>query len=148
MRINRVSKTTSASSKKVTNKPDMKNKISFKEILDYGEDEHRQRQLFDEMLEEIKEKGQNLVENRTVESLLEYKQMVKGFVEEAVEFGLKVEERRGFSRKSRSEVLRVVKRVDNQLLELTDIILSQEQSKIRLLKKVGEIEGLLVNIYL
>lgn len=74
--------------------------------------------------------------------------MVKGFVEEAVNFGLRIEERRGLSRSTRSKVLRVVSAVDEKLLELTDIIIAQEESKLNILKKVGEIQGLLVNLYL
>jgi uncharacterized protein YaaR (DUF327 family) len=42
----------------------------------------------------------------------------------------------------------VVSAVDQKLLELTDIIIAQEESKIKILQKVGEIQGLLVNIYL
>ncbi len=149
MKVNRASKTSPTQVKKVGSKDSEKvNKVSFKELLDYAEDDSRQKEMFDEMMANIEEKGRGLIETRTVESLFEYKEMVKGFVEEAVTFGLKIEERRGLSRSSRSKVLRVVSAVDKKLLELTDIIIAQEESKIKILKKVGEIQGLLVNIYL
>ncbi|MBN2897566.1 MAG: YaaR family protein [Clostridia bacterium] len=150
MKVNRVSKTGTSKIQKTTPVNDMErvNKISFKELLDNAEDDHRQKEMLDEMMAQVQEKGQNLIESRTVESLFEYRDMVKGFVEEAVKYGLRIEERRGLSRSTRSKVLRVVSAVDKKLLELTDIILAQEESKIRILKKVGEIQGLLVNIYL
>ena len=148
MKVNRVSKTGATKVKMPTRETERVNKISFKELLDHSEDDHRQKEMLDEMMSQIQEKGQDLIESRTVESLFEYRDMVKGFVEEAVKYGLRIEERRGLSRSTRSKVLRVVSAVDKKLLELTDIILAQEESKIKILKKVGEIQGLLVNIYL
>jgi uncharacterized protein YaaR (DUF327 family) len=148
MKINRVSKSGPSKMKTPAKEVDRVNKISFKELLDNAEDDHRQKEMLDEMMASIQEKGQGLIESRTVESLFEYKEMVKGFVEEAVAYGLRIEERRGLSRSTRSKVLRVVSAVDQKLLELTDIIIAQEESKIKILQKVGEIQGLLVNIYL
>jgi len=148
MKVNRVSKAGPAKVKMQTKETEHVNKVSFKELLDYAEDDSRQKEMLDEMMERIQEKGKDLIETRTVESLFEYKDMVKGFVEDAVEFGLRIEERRGLSRSTRSKVLRVVSAVDTKLLELTDIIIAQEESKIKILQKVGEIQGLLVNIYL
>lgn len=148
MKVNRVSKAGPDKVKMQTKETEHVNKVSFKELLDYAEDDSRQKEMLDEMMERIQEKGKDLIETRTVESLFEYKDMVKGFVEDAVEFGLRIEERRGLSRSTRSKVLRVVSAVDTKLLELTDIIIAQEESKIKILQKVGEIQGLLVNIYL
>lgn len=148
MKVNRVSKTAPSKVKMAPRETEKVNKISFKELLDYAEDDHRQKEMLDEMMAAIEEKGKGLIESRTVESLFEYKDMVKGFVEEAVNYGLRIEERRGLSRSTRSKVLRVVSAVDQKLLELTDIIIAQEESKIKILQKVGEIQGLLVNIYL
>lgn len=149
MKVNRASKTSPTQVKKVGAKEtDNVNKISFKELLNYAEDDSRQKEMLDEMMSKIDEKGKGLIESRTVENLFEYKDMIKGFVEEAVNFGLRIEERRGLSRSTRSKVLRVVSAVDKKLLELTDIIIAQEESKIKILQKVGEIQGLLVNIYL
>lgn len=148
MKVNRVSKTGPSKVNMKAKETERVNRISFKELLDHAEDDNRQKEMLDEMMKNIREKGEDLVETRTVESLFEYKEMVKGFIEEAVEYGLRIEERRGLSRSTRSKVLRVVSAVDDKLLELTDIIIAQEESKIRILQKVGEIQGLLVNIYL
>lgn len=123
-------------------------KITFSEILADHNDEERRKQLLQQLLDEVDEKGKELVENRTVESLYEYKNMVKRFIEEAVEVGLKINERRGFGRQGRNKILRVVENVDEKLLQLTDLVLQKESKHINILSKVGEIKGLLVNIYL
>lgn len=124
----------------------MDSRISFTEILQNTE-EDKMRQALNEVLEEINEKGRELVDHRTVENLLAYKKMVKDFVEDAVDFGLKVNARRGYGLSGRTKILRTVSAIDERLIELTDIILNQEKRGVSLLKKVGQIEGLLVNIF-
>ena len=122
------------------------NKISFIEILASTEDD-KMREALSEVLEKINKKGKELISKRTVENLLEYKKMVKNFVEEAVDFGLKVNARRGYGLSGRTKILRTVSTIDERLIELTDIILKQEAKGMRLLEKVGQIEGLLINIF-
>ena len=122
------------------------NRISFTEILASTEDD-KMREALSEVLEKINKKGKELINKRTVENLLEYKKMVKNFVEEAVDFGLKVNARRGYGLSGRTKILRTVSTIDKRLIELTDIILKQEVKGMRLLEKVGQIEGLLVNIF-
>lgn len=121
--------------------------ISFLEILEVKEDD-KAKIMLAEMLDLIEEKGKNLANKRTVEALLDYKKMVKNFIKEAVEYGLKVEEKRGFSRGGRGRSLRTVSNIDERLINLTNAILSQEKKQINILDKIGEIQGLLVNLYL
>lgn len=147
MKVSRTSKAkkTSQTKKPITSREIPR--ISFTEVLNVKE-EDKQREVLEEILDAIKDKGRRLSENRTVESLYEYKKMVKDFVEDAVEYGLKISERRGFSRAGRSKIMRTVSSVDDKLLELTDIILKQETKQLNILKKVGEIEGLLINLFI
>ncbi|GAU75461.1 DUF327 domain-containing protein [Fusibacter sp. 3D3] len=124
---------------------DAVNRISFTEILAH-KDYDRQKEALQKALDEIDRKGQALVENRTVETLFEYKKMIKDFIEETVHKGFEIRERRGFSRTGRNKVMRTVVEVDAKLTELTDLILKREHKEINILKKVGEIQGLLINL--
>jgi len=145
MKVKKVGRTgtSKVSSKKSAETP----RITFSEILStLDDDRSRSKELLDELLKDIESKGKELIEHRTVETLVEYRDMIKGFVEEAVEEGYKIEERRGFSRSGRTRVMRTVKEVDKQLVELTNLILGQEKKQIRLLEKIGQIQGLLVNL--
>ena len=123
-------------------------RVTFQEILAEENDDERRRQLLQELLEEVDRRGRDLVENRTVESLFAYKNMVKSFIEEAVDFGLKVAEKRGYGRAGRTKILRSVENIDEKLLQLADLVLQKESKHINILSKVGEIKGLLVNLYL
>lgn len=146
----KVGKTTKASGAGKTQKTEQKTqsfveRISFTEILAHKEYD-KQKEELQKALDEIDKKGQALIENRTVETLLEYKSMIREFVEETVQKGFEIRERRGFSRTGRNKVLRTVAEIDSKLTELTNLILKREHKEINILKKVGEIQGLLVNL--
>lgn len=147
MKVEKSSKSskTSASKSTVIPKMEEKPKISFTEILAF-KDYDQQKEELQKALDEIDKKGQALVENRTVENLYVYKDLIKGFIEETVIKGLEIRERRGFSRTGRTKVMRTVAEVDAKLIELTNLIIKREHKEINVLKKVGEIQGLLVNI--
>ncbi len=143
MKVNKVNKLGRVTPKK-TNKIDAN--ISFSDVLDYNEGE-KKRENLNYLLDEIKEKGKDLRTKKEVEVLVEYKKMIKAFVSEAVEYGFKVNEKRGFGIRGRNKILRTVSLVDEKLKELTDMLLEEEKKSIHLLTKIGEIEGLLLNIY-
>jgi uncharacterized protein YaaR (DUF327 family) len=147
MKIKKSSKTNGTDKIKFKKKlVDETNRISFIEILATTE-EDQMRTVLTEVLEQINKKGKELVNSRTVENLLEYKKMVKDFIEDAVDFGLKVNARRGYGLSGRTKILRTVSTIDKRLIELTDIIINQEAKGVRLLEKVGQIEGLLINVF-
>ncbi|MDF1507822.1 YaaR family protein [Robertmurraya sp. DFI.2.37] len=120
--------------------------VSFQEVMAKG----RQQTVYDKltkMVEEIEEQGKTLAESRTVDDLRKYKKMVKEFMEEAVQNGLQLEEQRGFNRRGRTKIYKIVKEVDKKLIDLANDVLNKEKNGLDILKQVGEIQGLLINIY-
>ncbi|UII55619.1 YaaR family protein [Cytobacillus spongiae] len=120
--------------------------ISFQEVVAKG----RQQVIFDrltQMVAEIEEQGKVLAENRSVDHLRKYKKKVKEFMDEAVQNGLQLEEQRGFNRRGRTKVYKIVKEVDKKLIDLTNAVLDKEKKGLDILNMVGEIKGLLINIY-
>lgn len=123
-----------------------KDKIIFQEMMNEKRDQNQLSKL-EEMLAKIDAQGKSLSEKQTISNLMEYKKMVKDFVGEAVEYGLKLEKQGGFRRGGRSRMFKIVKVIDEKLLDLTDEIIAKEKKGLDILKCVGEIQGLLVNIY-
>jgi uncharacterized protein YaaR (DUF327 family) len=99
------------------------------------------------MMKDIKTQGEKLSEHRSIDDLRKYKKMVKEFMEEAVNSGLQLEEQRGFNRRGRTKVYKIVKEVDSRLTQLANEVINKEKSQLDILGKVGEIQGLLINIY-
>jgi uncharacterized protein YaaR (DUF327 family) len=117
----------------------------FEKLLEDKEHEQK-REHFYKQLDKIKKKGKELSDKKTIELLIEYKDMISSFVKEAVEYGLRIEQRRGSIRTGRNKITTVVTSIDKELLELTDEILSSERKNVRVLAKIGQIQGLLVNL--
>lgn len=120
--------------------------VTFSELMKSGRDEKAYAKL-DKLMRDIDDQGKLLSESRTVDELRKYKGLIKEFMEDAVKLGLSLEERRGFNRRGRTKVYKIVKEVDRKLLDLTDAILKKEKKGLDILDMIGEIKGLIVNIY-
>ena len=144
MEVQRVSRTSTDKIKSKDNFP--AESISFQEVIS----KNRQQAVYEKLsklVEEIEGQGKKLSEHRTVDDLRRYKKMVKDFMDEAVNNALKLEEQSGFNRRGRTKVYKIVKEVDKKLVELTNTLLDKEKNGLDILQSVGEIQGLLINIY-
>ncbi len=119
---------------------------NFLNLMQDKKDKEKREEL-DKMMDEIKNKGKELVDSRSVELLVEYKKNVKEFVKTAVDFAFEIVDRKGRSRIGRSKILKVVSQIDEELVKLTDEFLAEERNRLNLLQKIGELGGLLTNIY-
>ena len=98
-----------------------------------------------EALERLSARGVELVNNPGRSTLEDYRSAVRNFLELAMQDALRVraESQGVFSRK----VFATITRVDINLAELTDEVISAQCSVIRLAKIVDEIKGLLIDLY-
>ena len=120
--------------------------ISFQEVMAKGRTNVVYEKLTG-MVSQIEDQGKVLSEKRTVDHLRKYKKLVKEFMDEAVKNGLQLEEQRGFNRRGRTKIYKIVKEVDSKLIDLTNAVLDKEKTSLDILNKVGEIKGMLINMY-
>lgn len=118
----------------------------FQSLLGDKKEEQDREHLY-AMMKAIKETGEKLADSKNIELLGQYKRMVKSFVSQAVDFAFEIQEKKGLSRFGRSKVLKIVSKIDDQLVEITDAFLLEERSRIKLLGKIGELQGMLLNIF-
>lgn len=121
-------------------------KLSFGDMVK-SETQRLSQGRLDQLLKEIDRQGQLLARSRSIRDFYVYKNMVKRFMEEAVRFGIALEDRRGVNRRGRSRLYKIVKAVDEQLLKLADELLEEQSATIDLLARIGEIRGMLINLY-
>lgn len=144
MDINRIERSTLNHVKSKNN--GTSEKISFTEVMQQRRDQlHYEK--FNRLIVDIEEQGKVLAESQTVEDLREYKRLIKELLDDTVKHGLSLEERRGFNRRGRPKVYKIVEEVDKKLIELTNSVLDGQKSGLEILDMVGEIKGLIVNIY-
>lgn len=120
--------------------------ISFRELMSTRRSEMDVERL-NRLIEDIDDQGKILAQSLTVEDLRDYKKKVKEFMSEAVKYGLKVQQSRGFNRGGRMRMYKTVQKVDEKLLELADAVINKEEKGLKVLNLVGEIRGLLLDLY-
>jgi uncharacterized protein YaaR (DUF327 family) len=121
-------------------------KMQFGELIK-EEDQRMSQERLTQLLNDIDKHGQMLARSRSIRDFYHYKNLVKQFMEEAVKFGIALDDRRGINRRGRSRLYKIIKEVDAQLLQLADDLISDQAPMIDLLARIGEIRGMLINLY-
>ncbi|MFP3512049.1 YaaR family protein [Peribacillus sp. SIMBA_075] len=111
------------------------------------QDQKMQIQTLNRLIGDIEGAGQRLVRSRTFRELAKYKALVKRFVKEAVEYGLELKQSTSWNQYGQSRPLKTVETIDARLVELSEEILNKEKSSLEILEMIGEIKGLLINLY-
>ncbi|MCY1120275.1 MULTISPECIES: YaaR family protein [Bacillus] len=119
---------------------------SFKASMETQSGKLRLEQLT-VMLSDIEVFGKKLAKSRNLKDLARFKGLVKRFVKETVDNGLNIETSRSFDIYGNTRTLALVKALDEKLIELTEDMMNQEKPSIDLLERIGEIKGLLINLY-
>jgi uncharacterized protein len=120
--------------------------VSFAKVV-AKQNEELALERFQQLAKEIEEQGKVLAESRSVEELRKYKKLVKTLLDDVVKNGLQLSEQHGFNWSGRSRLYKIVKEVDRKLIDLTNAVLQKEKQGIDLLSTIGEIQGLIINIY-
>jgi uncharacterized protein len=99
------------------------------------------------LLVNIEDVGRRLAKSRNFSDLSKYKLLIKRFINEAVEYGMNMKQSRSWDHYGNSRSLKIIEQVDHSLIELAEEIVNKESSMIDVLAKIGEIKGLLINLY-
>jgi len=100
------------------------------------------------LLGDISAAGERVARSRNLRELTRFKMLVKRFLQEAVNHGLEMKQSHTWNRFGEGRRLKIVETVDERLVELASDILDEEKETIDLLDKIGEIKGLLINLYM
>jgi uncharacterized protein YaaR (DUF327 family) len=132
------------------NRQDSKNQAvgqsRFGEIVKKQENKLQMEQLH-KLMSQIESQGNRLSRSRNFKDLAKYKSLVKNFVKQAVDFGMDLKQSHSWTTSGHSQTLKTVEQIDRKLVELADEVVKREQGAIDILGKIGEIKGLLINLY-
>lgn len=121
-------------------------KQNFDQIVQSQTQKIKQQEL-EKLINDITRQGEKLARFRNFRDLAKFKRMIKQFLEETVYNGYRLNESRNFNLNSYSHKLTTVKKIDEKLVQLTEDLLDQEKKTVDLLGLIGEIRGLLINLY-
>ncbi|HHU63101.1 MAG TPA: YaaR family protein [Clostridiales bacterium] len=124
-----------------------KSSTPFKDVLAKADAEDLNQQLY-QLLEDIDKAGERLAEKSNIRDLLEYKRLVSRFLSTVLNNAFKKSTTANFDRRGRQKIYSIIKRVNNHLEELTRKLVEKEQDTLNLLERIGEIRGLLLDLFI
>ena len=99
------------------------------------------------LMEEITMQGEKLGKRRDVKDMKHYRGLIKDFMNEIVSRSHNFSRENFLDRRGRHRVYGIIRLVDKKLDELAQELMKDEQDHIAILEKIGEIQGLLLDIF-
>ncbi len=121
------------------------NGSSFSDNLG-GFERDNEREQLEKKLKDIAEKGKFVKEKMELKDLIEYKAMIKEFLEHTVRFSYKYSKESKFGRDGSYKIMGIVKKVDEELENLTQELMSSEKDKLKIVDKISGLQGMLVDL--
>ena len=100
------------------------------------------------LLGDISSAGDRVARSRNLRELARFKMLVRRFLQETIDHGMELKQSHTWNRFGEGRRLKIIETIDERLVELAQDILSEEKEAIDLLDKIGEIKGLLINLYM
>ena len=99
------------------------------------------------MMEEITRQGDKLSKRMDVRDMKKYRGLIKSFLNEVVTRSHEFSRENFLDRRGRHRVYGIIRLVDENLDELAQELMKDEQDHLSILAKIGEIRGLLLDIF-
>lgn len=99
------------------------------------------------LMEEITMQGEKITKKRDIKDMKKYRGLIKDFLNEVVNRSHSFSRENFLDRKGRHRVYGIIRLIDENLDELAQELIKDEQDSIAILNKIGEIRGLLLDIF-
>ena len=99
------------------------------------------------MMEEITRQGEKLAKHRDIKDMKKYRALIKDFLNEVVNRSHAFSRENFLDRKGRHRVYGIIRLIDENLDQLAQELVKDEQDNLAILNKIGEIRGLLLDIF-
>ncbi|MBE5847689.1 MAG: DUF327 family protein [Lachnospiraceae bacterium] len=120
---------------------------SFKFTLASHIEETELQARLSSMMEEITMQGNKISKKMDVRDMKRYRGLIKDFMNEIISRSHSFSRENFLDRKGRHRVYGIIRLVDQTLDELAQELVKDEKDHIAILGKIGDIEGLLLDIF-
>ena len=130
-----------------TNAPVKADNGEFKFMLISNIEEADLQNKLNTLLNDISSQGERIAQHMDVRDMKNYRKLIKEFINEIVSHSHKFSRENFLDRRGRHRVYGIIKLIDKNLDELATQLMSDEIDHIDILGKIGEIQGLLLDIF-
>lgn len=120
---------------------------TFKFMLASNIEESELQTRLQGLMEEIVMQGEKLSKRRDIKDMRRYRSLVKDFLNEVVTRSHAFSRENFLDRKGRHRVYGIIRLIDENLDQLAQELMKDEKDQLAILNKLGEIEGLLLDIF-
>lgn len=117
----------------------------FSNILSHTR--HLQSQELELFLNRLNQQGKKLSETLSVHDLVEFKNMVKRFLKSTLGKSRNLQEETIWDYRGQPKVMARVTKIDRVLEELGEQVLSSQAEPLKILAKIDEIKGLIIDLF-
>lgn len=107
---------------------------------------HQIEERLNHLADQITAQGEKLSKKVDLRELKIYKKLISEFLDEAVNGSHKFTKNNFLDRRGRHRVYAVVKKINSELENLTKDVLNEEKDNIKILQRVEDIRGLILDI--
>lgn len=144
IKVNQVSQTAPVEQTRETQPTDG----TFKFMLASHIEEAELQTKLQTLMEEITMQGNKLAKRRDVKDMRHYRGLVKEFLNEVVTHSHSFSRENFLDRRGRHRVYGIIRLVDENLDQLAQELMKDEKDNLAILNKIGEIRGLLLDIFM
>ena len=120
---------------------------SFKFTLSSHIEEAELQARLNSLMEEITMQGEKIAKRKDIRDMRRYRGLIKDFMNEIVSRSHSFSRENFLDRRGRHRVYGIIRLVDETLDELAQELEKEESDNITILNKIGEIRGLLLDIF-
>lgn len=99
------------------------------------------------MMQDIVQQGERISKKNDIRDMQRYRILIKDFMNEVVTRSHVFSRENFLDRKGRHRVYGIIRQVDDELDELARELVKDEKDNIAILAKIGQIQGLLLDIF-
>ena len=120
---------------------------SFKFTLSSAITDAELQAKVDSLMEDITDQGNRIAQHMDIRDMKKYRGLIKDFLNEVVYRSHKFSRENFLDRRGRHRVYGIIKLIDENLDQLATELVSDEMDHLKILNAIGEIEGLLLDIF-
>lgn len=120
---------------------------SFKFVLSSAISDAELQAKVDALLTDITAQGERIAQHMDIRDLKKYRGLIKDFLNEVVYRSHKFSRDNFLDRRGRHRVYGIIRLIDENLDELAEALVADEKDHLAILSKIGEIKGLLLDIF-
>lgn len=120
---------------------------SFKFTLSSAITDAQLQAKVDALMMDITAQGERIARHMDIRDLKKYRGLIKDFLNEVVYRSHKFSRENFLDRRGRHRVYGIIRKIDETLDQLAEELMLDEKDHISILSRIGEIEGLLLDIF-